>query len=79
MNVEIGAEAALFPEKESVNFIFVAVYGSGCGSFYHQAKKVKKNSDSYTFLWLLYFKSNKLKIVKKIIFSAILKVTDENR
>ncbi len=25
MNVEIGAEAALFPEKESISGIFVAV------------------------------------------------------
>jgi hypothetical protein len=26
MNVEIGAEAALFPKKESISGIFVAVY-----------------------------------------------------
>jgi hypothetical protein len=26
MNVEIGAEAALFPEKEYIKEIFVAVY-----------------------------------------------------
>ncbi len=26
MNVEIGTEAAQFPEKESINWIFVAVY-----------------------------------------------------
>jgi hypothetical protein len=26
MNVEIGAEAGLFPEKEYINGIFVAVY-----------------------------------------------------
>jgi hypothetical protein len=26
MNVEIGAEAALFPEKEYIRGIFVAVY-----------------------------------------------------
>jgi hypothetical protein len=26
MNVEIGAEVALFPEKENINGIFVAVY-----------------------------------------------------
>jgi hypothetical protein len=26
MNVEIGAEAALFPEKEYINGIFVTVY-----------------------------------------------------
>jgi hypothetical protein len=28
MNVEIGAEAALFPEKEYINGIAVAVYGA---------------------------------------------------
>jgi hypothetical protein len=27
MNVEIGAEAALFPEKEYISEIFVAVHG----------------------------------------------------
>jgi hypothetical protein len=29
MNVEIGAEAALFPEKEHINGIAVAVRGPG--------------------------------------------------
>ncbi len=29
MNVEIGAEAALFPEKEYISAIFVAVRGRG--------------------------------------------------
>ncbi len=33
MNVEIGAEAALFPEKEYRNGIFVAVYGSPSSYF----------------------------------------------
>ncbi len=28
MNVEIGAEAVLFPEKEYINGIFVAVYNT---------------------------------------------------
>ncbi len=28
MNVEIGAEAALFPEKEYISGIFVAVHSS---------------------------------------------------
>jgi hypothetical protein len=28
MNVEIGAEAALFPEKEYISRIFVAVYNT---------------------------------------------------
>jgi hypothetical protein len=35
MNVEIGAEAALFPEKEYLNGIFVAVClaaKDGCGA-----------------------------------------------
>jgi hypothetical protein len=27
MNVEIGAEAKLFPEKENINGIFIAVSG----------------------------------------------------
>jgi hypothetical protein len=30
MNVEIGTEAAQFPEKEYINGIFVAVYGIPC-------------------------------------------------
>jgi hypothetical protein len=29
MNVEIGAEAALFPEKEYIKGIFLAVYFTG--------------------------------------------------
>ncbi len=28
MNVEIGAEAALFPEKEYISGIFIAVYNA---------------------------------------------------
>ncbi len=31
MNVEIGAEAALLPEKEYISGIFVALYGWGGG------------------------------------------------
>jgi hypothetical protein len=31
MNVEIGAEAALFPEKEYIKGIFVAVLGKSQG------------------------------------------------
>ncbi len=31
MNVEIGAEAALFPEKEYISGIFVAVYSTMYG------------------------------------------------
>jgi hypothetical protein len=33
MNVEIGAEAALFPEKEYISGIFVAVQAWGCPCF----------------------------------------------
>ena len=33
MNVEIGTEAALFPEKEYINGIAVAVQGSNFGKF----------------------------------------------
>ncbi len=32
MNVEIGDEAALFPEKEYISGIFVAVHQVGCDS-----------------------------------------------
>jgi hypothetical protein len=32
MNVEIGAEAALFPEKEYISGIFVAVWGPAWGA-----------------------------------------------
>jgi glucose/arabinose dehydrogenase len=32
MNVEIGTEAAQFPEKEYINGIFVAVHGVGWGN-----------------------------------------------
>jgi hypothetical protein len=33
MNVEIGAEAALFPEKEYISGIFVAVQGMNIAFF----------------------------------------------
>jgi hypothetical protein len=33
MNVEIGAEAALIPEKEYIKGIFVAVQSKGRGRF----------------------------------------------
>jgi hypothetical protein len=38
MNVEIGAEAALFPDKEYINGTFVAVYGTigYCIFFFNQ-------------------------------------------
>jgi hypothetical protein len=44
MNVEIGAEAALFPEKEYLKGIFVAVHGeaeSTCCSMVKQRAPVK--------------------------------------
>jgi hypothetical protein len=36
MNVEIGAEAALFPEKEYINGIFVTVRGEGMDQLQRQ-------------------------------------------
>ncbi len=42
MNVEIGTEAALFPEKEYINGIFVAVYCGLC-----QAKTVRDFFSAY--------------------------------
>ncbi len=35
MNVEIGTEAAQFPEKEYINGIFVAVCGQGGDATHH--------------------------------------------
>jgi hypothetical protein len=40
MKVEIGAEAALFPEKECVNGIAVAVYTVKCIRFASGTKKL---------------------------------------
>jgi hypothetical protein len=37
MNVEIGTEAAQFPEKEYINGIFVAVYHEKLYFFYYFA------------------------------------------
>jgi hypothetical protein len=39
MNVEIGAEAALFPEKEYINGIFVAVWVYGEEMYIMDPKK----------------------------------------
>jgi hypothetical protein len=36
MNVEIGAEAALFPEKEYISGIFVAVYHCDLAELSHE-------------------------------------------
>jgi hypothetical protein len=50
MNVEIGAEAALFPEKEYIKEIFVAVQNAlrlNMGVFWHLfANQRKMPSDS---------------------------------
>jgi hypothetical protein len=35
MNVEIGAEAALFPEKEYISGIFVTVWDRGGGEVFN--------------------------------------------
>jgi hypothetical protein len=43
MNVEIGAEAALFPEKENIWGILLAVYAS-CQDIRHLQGLVKQDS-----------------------------------
>ncbi len=40
MNVEIGAEAALFPEKEYISGIFVAVQWAACHTSHFSNKKI---------------------------------------
>jgi hypothetical protein len=45
MNVEIGAEAALFPEKEYINGIAVAVWRRTFIKFHHASLYVYKNTD----------------------------------
>ncbi len=40
MNVEIGVEAALFPEKEYISGIFVAVYRLLAPKFQHSLSAV---------------------------------------
>jgi hypothetical protein len=42
MNVEIGTEAAQFPEKEYINGIFFAVYNTLI-LIWHNTKIIKKN------------------------------------
>ncbi len=42
MNVEIGAEAALFPEKEYIYGIFVAVYVENDVTRTHEGEHVSK-------------------------------------
>jgi hypothetical protein len=44
MNVEIGAQATLFPEKEYINGIFVAVFISSKGNSLLGEIRVKKKS-----------------------------------
>ncbi len=48
MNVEIGAEAALFPEKEYISGIFVAVQRSSQGIGISQFENVEKR---YILKW----------------------------
>jgi hypothetical protein len=43
MNVEIGAEAALFPEKEYINGIAVAVQGRASLYCMHSESKMLEN------------------------------------
>ncbi len=50
MNVEIGAEAALFPEKDYINVIAVAVRGGG--TYRRQTPSFKNfKGPRYRFLW----------------------------
>ncbi len=49
MNVEIGAEAALFPEKEYISGIFVAVHSIVC---YYQYQFI------YLFIYLTLDRTN---------------------
>jgi hypothetical protein len=55
MNVEIGAEAALFPEKEYVSGILLAVYGRNCDSVRNSVEYMncvykKGTSSAYIFI-----------------------------
>jgi hypothetical protein len=47
MNVEIGAEAPLFPEKEYISGIFVAVYPRIVKSM----KRISNKTAVYETLW----------------------------
>ncbi len=71
-------------------FVLFSGYGSGSGSFYHQAKIVRKTMIP-SALWLLFdfismkndvdvpSKSNKQKIIfKSYFFGGVLKVNDKN-
>ncbi len=57
MNVQIGAEAVLFPEKEYINGLFVAVYGGGL---------YKMEVHKFRFRGYKAFFSNPLKSVKSV-------------
>ncbi len=71
MNVEIGAEAALFPEKEYISGIFVAVYVHPKVLYwlFHQTgvpynKKYKYNV-TYICLWFSLRYSTQMYILRK--------------
>jgi hypothetical protein len=49
MNVEIGAEAALFPEKEYINGIFFAVYSRRDGKHLLTERLVTHKRMGYTY------------------------------
>ncbi len=50
MNVEIGAEAALFPEKECINGIFVAVYKLSFGDEVINLPNVKAQTPNVQYV-----------------------------
>jgi hypothetical protein len=55
MNVEIGAEAALFPEKEYIKGIFLAVH-----YMYVQKSGFKIGTKTPKFVWSVMLKYNVL-------------------
>ncbi len=46
MNVEIGTEAAQFPEKEYINGIFFAVCSQGTSAYHAKQKSIKKGENN---------------------------------
>ncbi len=55
MNVEIGTEAAQFPEKEYINGIFFAVY-EVIIIFYYSVIYFYKSGNKHTYIYFSYLK-----------------------
>ncbi len=83
MNVEIGAEAAQFPEKDYINGIAVAVHGInsflGSPNRQHIAelwwKASKKASKTGCYLFILEKQEKSVKIINFYIFAHFLQIT----